>query len=217
VTTPILPGQRHRSVLTSGPSASQHRSLPQNDCGMQLPVCAAAVYLRTRRAGTLQVDPNTLNVGFRIAVLNESGEVPALVNLFDRALVRGRRHAAALVGYGLGNDLKAIASLTDRRLPGVVGVSLAWADRASKRRGMARMVDTRHDIAPAVAERVDVSLEADAAAMVSTSTRCAEASLIRCLAIALTAAWHVDTYRWDGIFSVRTAAAASAWDCFTSA
>lgn len=190
------------------------------NCGARLPVCAATVYLRTRRAGTLQVDPNTLNVGFRVVVLDEADEAHALIDLFDRALARGRRHAVALAGHGLANDLKAIAGLAGRRLPGVVGVSLAWAERASKGRSMARMVDTRHDVAPMTTGRVDVPLEAGAAVTAPTSTRSAdliaEASLIRCLAIALTAAWHVDTYRWDGTFSVRTAAAANAWDRFVS-
>lgn len=193
-----------------------------DDRGEGLPVCAAAVYLRTRRAGTLHVDPDTLNVGFRVAVLDEPGEAPVLVDLFDRALARARRHAVALAGHGLAGDLKAVAGLTDRRLPGVVGVGLAWADRASKGRGMARMVDTRPAERPAeTTRRVDVPLEAGAEGTLPTSARnaglVAEVSLTRCLAIALTAAWHLDAYRWDGTFGVRSAVAAAAWDRFVSA
>ncbi|MGH8903709.1 MAG: hypothetical protein ACRDYA_19060 [Egibacteraceae bacterium] len=192
-----------------------------DDRGERLPVCAAAVYLRTRHAGTLQVDPDTLNVGFRVAVLDGPGEAPALVDLFDRALVRCRRHAVALAGHGLADDLKAVAGLIDRRLPGVVGVGLAWADRASKGRGMARMVDTRHDLALENTGSIDVPLGAGTEGTLPTSARgaelVAEVGLTRCLAIALTAAWHLDAYRWDGAFGVRSAVATAAWDRFASA
>lgn len=187
----------------------------------ELLVCVAIVYLRTRRAGTLQVDPDTLSVGFRVAVLDELGEAPELVDLFDRALVRCRRHAVALVGHGLGDDLKAVADLIDRRLPGVVGVGAAWPDRASKGRGVARMVDTRYDFASVATGRLDVPLEVGATATLPTSTRdahlVAAAGLTGCLAIALTAAWHLDAYRWDGAFDVRSAVEVTAWDRFASA
>jgi len=160
-------------------------------------------------------------VGFRVVVLDEVDEANALIDLFDRALVRDRRHAVALAGHGLADDLKVIAGIAGRRLPGVIGVGFAWADRASKGRNMARMVDTCHDLAPTTAGHIDVSLEGGAAVTAPPSARgadrIAEASLIRCLAIALTAAWHMGIYRWDGIFSVRTAAAANAWDRFVLA
>ncbi len=178
------------------------------------------MYLRTRRTGTLRVTPDTLNVGFRVAVIDEPREVPALVDLFDRALVRARRHALALGGHGLADDLRVIAGLDkDRRLPGVTGVSQAWVDRTSKGRGMAHMVDTRHDVADTRTARLDAPLDASAVTMCPTSTRDAEltaaTSLTRCLAIALTVAWHRDAYRWDGTFSVRNAIASVAWDRFT--
>jgi hypothetical protein len=191
------------------------------DRSEQLPVCAASVYLRIRRAGMLQVDPDTLNVGFRVSALDEPGDAPGLVDLFDRALVRCRRHAVALAGHGLGDDLKAVTGLMNQRLPGVVGVDLAWTDRASRDRGMARMVDIRHDLGPTPSRRVNVPLEAGAAAMLPSSTRdadlVAKMGLTRCLAIALTAAWYLDAYRWDGTFHVRSAVEAAAWDRFVSA
>jgi hypothetical protein len=80
-------------------------------------LAAATVYLRTHRTRVVEVRPDTLNVGFRVTVDDTPRDGPALLDIVDRALVRGRRHAAVLAGYALGRDLARLRQRDDRRGP----------------------------------------------------------------------------------------------------
>jgi hypothetical protein len=175
-------------------------------------VSAATVYCRTHRTRVVEVRADTLNVGFRVTVAEAPGDEIGLLDIVDRALVRGRRHAVVLAGHGLGRDLAWLRTPDDRRRPGVSGVADAWAGRRVAQRGIAVMVDTEDDVEDGDA-RVDVALTpARWEACGGQPDVLAASSLVRCIAIALVAARHIGVYEWDGRFAVRQAAEMAAWD-----
>jgi hypothetical protein len=174
-------------------------------------VAATAVYLRMQRNQILDVRSDTLNLGFRATVAEDAADEADLLELIDRALVRGRRHAFVLAGHGLGRDLARLPAPGDRRLPGVIAVAEAWAGRRERQRGMATMIDTQEDV-DAAAAPVDVALRPVPRQGIGEPGMIAACSLTRCIAIGLKAAANIGAYRWDGCFPVRRAAEAAAWD-----
>jgi hypothetical protein len=177
-----------------------------------VPVAAATVYLRTHRTQVMEVRADTLNIGFRATAAEDPGDEASLLDLVDRALVRGRRHATVLAGHDLGRDLARLRRPGHRRLPGVTGVAEAWGDRKAGQRGMAAMIDTQEDVEDD-GVLVDTTLQP-----VPRAVRCGEldllaaSSLVRCIAIGLVAARRVGVYRWEGCFAARHAAENAAWD-----
>lgn len=176
------------------------------------PIAVATVYLRTHRTQVVDVRSDTLNVGFRSTVAEVPSDEIALVEIVDRALVRGRRHAVVLAGHGLDRELARLPTPAGRRLPGVLGVSEMWAGREARQRGTAVMVDTERDVRPGSAQ-VDVALQpAPRHQGAQEPDVLAACGLARCTAIALVAAAHVGAYRWTDRFAVRQAVEAVAWD-----
>lgn len=180
-----------------------------------LPVAAATVYLRVRRYGiAYQVGEDSLCLGFRATVIDDSADIPALLGTLDRALTRARRHAAILAGHRLGDDLTRMAELSAVPLRGAAGVLAAWANRAVKERGLALMLDTANE-ARATGADLDMSLDPvpepvpDCAGRAAGQARCV---LARCLAVGLTAAVHAGRYRWEGTFPVDDAIERAGWD-----
>ncbi len=180
-----------------------------------VPVAAATVYLRVRRhEGFIEVTADTLSIGFRSTVIEHPDEVPDLLALVDRALVRARRHAPILAGHALDADLASMTALSATRRPGMVGVHLAWSTRSTQERGLALMVDTSQD---ANSVDLDTTLDRLRVNMPDSPGRCADVArtaLMRCLAVGLTAAVHTSRYRWEGTFPVRHAVDQAGWDVF---
>lgn len=174
-------------------------------------VAATTVYLRTHRTRVVEVRADTLNVGFRTTVADTEADEVALLDLVDRALVRGRRHAVVLAGQGLGRGLASLRQPGDRRLPGLIGVAEAWTSRSVAQRGMAVMIDTEEDVEGGAA-LVEVALTPIGRKRCAQPAALAAASLVRCIAIALVAARHVGLYEWNGRFPVRDLAEMVAWD-----
>jgi hypothetical protein len=156
-----------------------------------LPVGAATVYLRVRKHGSaLDIRPHTLSTGFRANVIEDPGEVPDLLALVDRALTRARRHAVIVAGHRLDGDLSRMAVLSSVPLRGAAGVLAAWADRSTRERGVALMVDTDVE-ARTFGAALDMPLDPLPVPLPDTPACCASvarAVLARCLAVGLTAA-----------------------------
>jgi hypothetical protein len=194
-------GRRERILMALALELDDHATL----------LAAATVYLRTHRTRVVEVRADTLNVGFRMTVADTPGDGPALLDVVDRALVRGRRHAVVLAGHGLGRDLARLSQPADRRRPGVIGVADAWTSRKLAQRGMAVMVDTE-DVEDDVAHVDGALTPIRREAFTGEPDVLAASSLVRCLTIALVAARHVGAFEWDGRFAVRLAAEIAAWD-----
>lgn len=183
-----------------------------------IPVAAATVYLRVRRHGQQDVSDDGLSIGFRAVVIEDFADVPHLLALTDRALVRARRHAAIVAGHDLDTDLSRMAELAPAPLRGVAGARAAWADRAVRERGVALMVDTAAEARDTGSE-LNVSLEPRTLAAPPEPfcrAAVARAVLARCLAIGLTAAVYAGRYRWEGTFRVTDAIDRAAWDLLSA-
>ena len=175
--------------------------------GRYLPLCISTVYLRVMPARPLSVTPATLPFGFRVSVASGSDDVAELIEVLDRALVRAHRHAAVLTGRSLGAELGHLLTLTERRRPGLLAVRRAWAAK-TKARGMARIVETYGQVDE---NRFDIDLYAPLAADDEPAT-VATHSLERCLATALTAAFHRRLISWEHTFATGEAVVHTAWD-----
>jgi hypothetical protein len=113
-----------------------------------LPVAAATAYLRVRKHGNpYDIHPGTLSIGFRATAIDEPRDVPDLLAVVDRAFTRARRHATILAGHRLDQDLIRMTILSPVPLRGVAGVRAGWANRATRERGTALMLDTALDAA----------------------------------------------------------------------
>jgi len=192
---------------------------PSPDADDLAPVAGAAVYLRVRRHGTAyDISGDTLSIGFRATVLDDPAEVPPLLAVLDRALIRARRHAAILAGHDFGRDLARMQDLSPTPLRGAAGVAEAWADRSTKGRGLAVMIDTA-DEAAGTGAALDIATAGAPVPMVDGPTGAATAAravLARALAIGLTAAVHAGRYRWEGTFPVAEAIDRAAWDVLST-
>lgn len=180
------------------------------------PRCVATIYMRVTPARRLTVDPATVPFGFRAAVAGAPDETAALLDLFDGALVRARRHAYLLAGSGLGADLARLDTLARGGHPGIATVFAAWDARATKDRGLARL----HDIADLPGSG-DPDLDVDPfhrpgpTDMPPAPT--ATDALTRCLAIGLAAGRQAGLLTWEGTFTARSAVDAAAWDILSAA
>ena len=180
-----------------------------------LPLAAATVYLRVRKHGEPQpVSGASLRVGFRATVTEYPGEVPQLLAVWDRALVRARRHALVLAGHHLANDLTRAVQLSPTPLRGADGVAAAWQTRSVQQRGMALMVDTASEARNA---GTGLSLPLDPGGPLDEMSCCdrAQAALARCLAIGLAACVHAGRYRVEAAFPVDEVIQRVGWDLFT--
>ena len=68
------------------------------------PVAVTTAYFGTHRTRVLDVTADTLSIGFRTTVTDGWHDETALLDLIDRALVRGRRHALIEMPAGLSVD-----------------------------------------------------------------------------------------------------------------
>ncbi|MBB5874646.1 hypothetical protein F4553_008080 [Allocatelliglobosispora scoriae] len=180
-----------------------------------IPVSVSVVHLRIRPAAVLDVDEQSLTIGFWTTVIESADGTGDQLRHLDQVLVGARRHASILAGHHFEADLLTAVKLADRRQPGVEGVSEAWADRTVRERGVTRMVDTCHDVDPANRPTLDVPLDPPILTGPidpGAASRLAAASLARCLAIGLVAAVHAGRFRWPGTFKVPAAVDHAAWD-----
>ncbi len=178
------------------------------------PIAAATVYLRVRRHGApLEIDPDTLDVGFRVSVVDTPAEVGDLIALVDRALARARRHAVILAGHRLDHDLTRLTAISMVPLRGAAEVLAAWADRTVAERGMALMVDTDVEAA-ASADLTTASGSPPASRPSDDAWRAdtARQALARCLAIGLTTAAHTGRYHWSGSMPIDPIIDRIGWD-----
>ncbi len=174
--------------------------------GGQMPVGTAVSYLHVRRTGTLGIRDIGYTFGFRANVVDDRAEVPELVALVDRALVRARRHAVVLAGHDLDHDLERLPGWSQQRLPGVMGVREAWRDRAVRGRGLAQMFDTKYD-------RSDMAADLHPPFEAHEAARSGDLGLVeRSLSVGLIAACRLGLLAWDGSFRVRETVAEAAWD-----
>jgi hypothetical protein len=180
-----------------------------------LPVGATTVYLRVRKHGSaVDISSDTLSIGFRANVIENTAEVPDLLALVDRALTRARRHAVIVAGHRLDGDLSRMAALSIVPMRGAAGVLAAWANRSNRERGVALMVDTDAE-ARTVGAALDMPLDPLPAPAPDSSACCATVArtiLARCLAIGLTAAVYAGRYQWEGTFPIGDAIDRAAWD-----
>jgi hypothetical protein len=187
------------------------------------PAAAAVAYLRGKRAGTVEVSAATLNPGFVAVVPETDGDVGAIADWFDRALVRARVKAHLLAGHDLQDTLTPMKKLVDVPMAGVTGVANCWADRPATARTakVARMLDTALDLPDPLeaAARLGTTILGPVEPIIwprgtheqsHTAFRCAA----RALAIGLAAARHTGSYRWADELNVPTALAHAAWDIF---
>jgi hypothetical protein len=185
-----------------------------------LPVGAATVYLRVRKHGSaLDIDPDTLAIGFRANVIDQAADVPDLLALVDRALTRARRHAVIMAGHRFNSDLSRMTALSSVPMRGAAGVLAAWANRCNRERGVALMVDTDAD-ARMVGAVLDMSLDPLPVPIPATPACCASVAhrvLTRCLAVGLTAAVYAGRYLWEGTFLIGDAIDRAAWDVLSDA
>jgi len=173
--------------------------------GGRMPTGTAVSYLHVRRTGTLHIGDTGYSFGFRATVVDDQAEVPELVTLSDRALVRARRHAVVLAGHDLDRDLERLPGWSQQRLAGVTGVREAWGDRMVKGRGLAQMFDTQLD-------RTDVAVCLDPPLDQDNAPTDGLGLVERSLAIGLAAACRLGLLAWGGSFRVREAVAEAAWD-----
>jgi hypothetical protein len=135
-----------------------------DDGDRAVPIAAGLVYLPVQRAGTRLVSPETLHVGYRVAVLDDPAESPAVIDLIDGNLVQARRHAAALAVHCWLDDSAALRTWAAGDTPGISAVTAAWADRRIAERGIARVIETSADIQdgsislPAASQRHGLSI-----------------------------------------------------------
>jgi hypothetical protein len=180
-----------------------------------LPVASTAVYLRVRKHGDAQlVTADTLSVGFRTMVIEDSAEVAELLTVTDRELTGARRLGVILAGHRLGEQLTRMTALSAVPLRGAAEVLSAWTNRPVKQRGVAVMVDTAVE---AAATGADLGLPVELVpAQVPDCPACvaglARRALARCLAVALTAAVHTGRYAWEGTFRITDAVERAGWD-----
>lgn len=185
-----------------------------HDGSRPVPASVATVYLRIRRRGpSTCVREDTLPIGFRVTMVDDEHEVPGLVNLLDRALTRARRHAAILAGHCLGDQLARFVTPSPAPLRGATGVREAWADRSTRERGVALMVDTSAEASDTASSLgLEVGAMARCGGVYSCPASAAHATLADCLAIGLTAAVHTGRYSCRSRFDVRDAIELAGWD-----
>jgi hypothetical protein len=90
--------------------------------------------------------PETLHVGYRVAVIDDPGESLDVADLIDGHLVQGRRHAAALAVHGWGEDASLLRMWAAGETPGIIAATAALVSQEAAERGTAQLMDTSRDI-----------------------------------------------------------------------
>lgn len=203
------------------------------------PRWGCAVYLTIPSTSTLSLDGHQLSFGFEILSADPDDDPAAFATRMDERLIACRRRARILAGHALRRDLDSLdRTAAAHRLRGVQGVRQQWIDRAAKGRGMARMIDTAHDLAapgganasaPVPTSIAAVAADADLTGLdidVSDTARNSKTdsdiepglaatvrqALTRTLAVALVAARHVDRYAWTQPIALDELVTGAAWD-----
>lgn len=112
-----------------------------------VPAAAALVYLPVRPHHSLLLLPETLHIGYRVAVAGDPAEAVGLVTLIDGHLVQGRRHATVLAVHDWKEDADELGTWAAGETPGITAVAAALASREPAERGTAQVTDTSRDIA----------------------------------------------------------------------
>lgn len=203
------------------------------------PRWTCAVYLTLPGIGTLTLDGHGINFGFEVVTSDPADPPTALAERVDERLVTCRRRARVVAGHNLGPALDHLDHIAGtRRLPGVDSMRRHWADRSTKGRGTATMVDTAYDVGSAcrsaagagdardaadlaaVCRHVDLTTGPDSGVYRSDPSSDANAdpagiargALSQTLAVALVAARHVGQYRWTSPVDIDDAVTRAAWD-----
>ena len=187
---------------------------PSGEAGL---AAAAVVYLRLRRDGKATlISDETLSFGFRVTVLETPADLLPVVRIVDQAISRARRHATVVAGHGLEDELTRLLTMGGTKLRGIEGLHHEWASRGEKHSGLAQLVDTATEArqSPCVVHVPNVGQDAAPTSVFATDslTPVTASVLTRCLAIGLTAATHLDRYRWTGLFHVGSAIQRAGWD-----
>jgi hypothetical protein len=111
-----------------------------------VPAATALVYLPVRRSGSSPLLPETLHVGYRVAVIDDPCQSSDVAALIDGHLVQGRRHAAALAVHGWKEDAAVLRTWAAGQAPGITAAAEALASQEAAERGTARLIETSRDI-----------------------------------------------------------------------
>jgi len=185
--------------------------------GQAGPAAAAIVYLPLHRTRAVTVTGQTLTFGFRAATASDPAEIPCVAAIADLDLMQARRHAAALAGYHLDQDLAALMAAGEATgCRGLAAVAAEWSDR-SPATGRAVLFDCDLDL-PGGLPLGQACQQAGISPMTTADAGGggwdpAILAVERALVIALLCARHRGRCEWAGILDTRAVMAASAWDC----
>ncbi|MER6386188.1 hypothetical protein [Streptomyces sp. NPDC001250] len=211
-----------------------------DDAGDPVIMGASLVVVPVHRTRSLPVSADLVNFGYRVMLPEGPGDNEQILTEIDSILVQGRRDAQVLAWHSGGDDLHVLRQLPRpegaARLAGVNSVAEAWKDRATRKRGIARFVDTSHDLEPfglisgtaqhhglvplpefaggrqqdaaqAACEKLLLgALSEDSAELLAASVLCSA------FTTALLGGKAAERLYWDGELDVRDAVAAVAWD-----
>lgn len=205
--------------------------IPPARAACAVPAAVAIAYLPLHRTRAITVTEGTLAFGFRAASTAGAEEICELTKLADLDLMQARRHAGFLAGHQLPASTHALREATSGLVTrGLDAVEADWADRPARVGGCATMVDVETDCGDGATNLADVcrnaNVEASAASLTGiiaasgaaegsvTVEHLAAAAAERALAIALTCAWHLGRYYWDGVLGTARVMATTTWDLF---
>jgi hypothetical protein len=196
--------------------------------GVSVPTAVAVAYLLLHRTRAITVTEDTVSFGFRAASTADDGGIHEIAQVADLDLMQARRHARILAGHALAGSLHALTdaapALTAR---GLAAVEAAWADRQTRARGTATMIDISDGqglhaicrgagIALSPAKTARGSISADPAEPAAAEMQAATAAE-HALAIALACARRLNRYQWETTLRTASIMAATAWDLFPHA
>lgn len=183
--------------------------------GRLVAAAVAIVYLPLHRTQAMSVTEQTLTFGFRAASTGDPADLPALAAVADLDLMQARRHAAALAGHLLADDLAALRQVGGAAaLRGLAAVEREWAARG-RTAGRAATFDCGLDLAgtPSLELACQRAGIAGSGADGAEGRETVMVAVERALMIALVCARHQDRYQWAGIMRVGPVLAAATWDC----
>jgi hypothetical protein len=188
------------------------------------PAAIAVGYLLLHRTRAIEVTEDTVSFGFRAASTAGDGGVRDLVRIADLDLMQARRHARFLAGHALADGLRSLREAEPGRAAcGLAAVEAAWADRRSRRRGTAAMIDIgegHRDLAAIcrgaaiTASPASMAREFSCPAEPGAAEQLAAAAAEQALVIALACARALGRYRWEGTLRTARVMTATAWDLF---
>ncbi len=197
--------------------------------GVTVPLACAVVYLPVPRTRRLNITEGTFTFGFRAAAVDDPVDTPALAATADLDLLQAHRHAVALAGHSLHDDLAGLRQAAERQsLRGLAAIERAWKSRHTRARGIAAVIDTVADL-PGSPQLEQVCRCAGIAVLPGLETweicgcepgHPQDVSLLaasagaQALVIALTCARHLGRYEWEGLINPAQIMAANTWDCF---